>query len=184
MNIRTLLVFLTLAGVCAGSDRQDQPDLKIMHFTPAPDHRAYVACLDSDFMDFSRVIILVVPSMQKPVFYRQTNTRFTEAYWSPDSRHCVITDAPTNAGPEMWLVYNDGRTKWSTRKFKPFDRLDEQYYETQDRNAIIPVRDGYESFRWLDNHRFEFVILHKLGRYKAEIDSSSKTLKPILTKLQ
>ena len=89
-----------------------------------------------------------------------------------------------NAGPEMWLITKAGKSGWTTRKFDPFDELDERYVQSPEGDGPELLRDGYDKFRWLDNSRFTFIIIHRLGDYQAEIDSASKNLKPHLSKTQ
>lgn len=147
----------------------------------SPDKKAFAMWRDLDLDPKSqpvRIIVLADAATGNITFTRYTHQRGTGAVWNPNSNRCIVWDAPTNAGPTCWLFTVDSRRHWKKTEFDPFKQLDEAYLKTGDDH---PLRDGFDNLHWLDDHTVEFRIYHRMGQYRAVLDTSKALNRPRLT---
>ena len=143
------------------------------------DKKAFVIWRDLDLGGQpSRIIVLADAATAKIVFSRYTHQRLTQAVWNRNSNRCILWDAPNNAGPTCWFITVDTKRHWKITEFDPFKQLDEAYYKTGDQHLL---RNGFDDLHWLDDHTIEFRIYHRMGKYRAVLDTSKALNRPQLT---
>jgi hypothetical protein len=126
------------------------------------------------------VILLQLPHGDKP-FSLVTFPRHTLAAWSPDSKHCVIIDAPDNGNTDVWLfTASNAATQSPAIPISPLKPLYEAFHANWDGHHLW--RPGISKAVWKDNETLELEASDNNGAYKITISMNTPD-KPAIVKV-
>ncbi|MDQ3622458.1 MAG: hypothetical protein M3463_08230 [Verrucomicrobiota bacterium] len=93
----------------------------------------------------------------------------------------MIADAPDNAGPVIWLVYQKNASNWASRKLDPFAPLYEAFRKT-DPGVRTLFRPSILKMEWLSDRLVRFRGYCNTGTYWMTLDTSSQNAQPTIAR--
>jgi hypothetical protein len=147
----------------------------------SPDKSFVVAWYDSDMGapigQVRSILLKQLPHGDTP-FSLVTSPRDTRAFWSPDSKKCLIIDGPDDGGPRTWLfVAKDSGPQPNAIKVEPLKTIQDHFYA----HSTDLWRGDIVKVKWLDNKTLSLDAFDNDGSYKmiVKIDAPDK---PIISK--
>ncbi len=134
----------------------------------SPDRAFVVAWFDTNIGkpigETRSVILLQLPAGDKP-FSLVTFPRHTLACWSPDSKRCVIIDAPDNGITSTWLfTARKAVVQSDAVPIDPLKPLELAFHENWDGRQLW--RPGISKATWKDNDTLVFDAIDNRGEYR------------------
>jgi len=127
----------------------------------SPDKAFVVAWFDTDLGEpvgvTRSIILLQLPHGDTP-FSLVTFPRDTRAFWSADSKKCLIIDGPDDAGPNTWLFIskNDAPSQPDAIRIYPLEPLSKAF-EKRSGKFWRKWRNNIVKVFWQDD---ETLVLH------------------------
>ena len=120
--------------------------------------------------DETRSIFLLDLHRGDKPFSLVTNPRDTRAFWSADSKKCLILDGPDDGGPNTWLfIAKDTGAQPAAFPIQPLMQIQDYYFKyTGDlwRGNITKVT-------WVDNETLELSAWDRNGHYQIIVKMSA-----------
>jgi hypothetical protein len=161
------LVFI-LAASSAVSLRADPP-----HVVYSPDKRFVTEWFDmgSDKSgDSTRSIFLLDLHHGDKPFSLVTFPRDTRAYWSADSKKCLIINGPDDGGPRTWLfIAKDAGAQPAAVAIQPLKSIQDYFYK----HTGDLWRGNITKVAWVDNETVELSAWDQNGHYRIFVKMSA-----------
>ncbi|MDB6152957.1 MAG: hypothetical protein JWL90_1410 [Chthoniobacteraceae bacterium] len=176
--MRIVLVFAVLFSVTFTSAQEP-----VRQVRRSPDGLYFAGWFDHDAgapFGSVRAVVFRSATDSYDIFSFVSTPRYTEAAWNPASTRCVIADAPDNAGPTTWLIYQRGPGKWDSRKLDPFATVYAAFAKSDARHLFRP---SILKIEWLSDVKVRFRGYCNTGTYLFTIDTALPDNPPETTKL-
>jgi hypothetical protein len=176
--LRSLCALLLFGALATAQDQAKE-------IRPSPDGNYYVSWFDYDAgapLGRIRPVVVRATSDSYDIFSFVSVPRYTDAAWNAASTRCVLADAPDNAGPKTWLVYQKSPQQWATEEIEPFETLHKAYRQT-DPDVRHLFRPSIIKISWLSNTEVCFRGYCNTGTYLITVDTANPKGTPRTKKL-
>ena len=182
-NLNPLLLNLLSLAVSVLPIRAEEPV-----FVYSPDKKMVAVWVDTplgkDVAEIRSIVISQVGQNRAVAFSQVTFPRNTQAVWSPDSRKCLLCDAPDNGNVNFWL-FVQGKPPgdpWKVTEIHPMDSLYREH-EKKYPGANPLWRPGFLEMTWIDDETIGMLVCDNDGKYHLTVKISDPD-HPALTKIK
>lgn len=158
-----------------------EPPVRVL----SPDKAFVVAWVDADTgrqAGRTRTITLSQLPHGDALFRLVSFPRYTKAVWSPDSKHCLIMDAPDNGNTNTWLfTVKDPVANSKAVRIEPMKTMEDFFEDHPDGHHLW--RPSIWSISWIDNNTVQIQAWDNNGEYKITLKMDAPD-KPVIDKIR
>ncbi len=157
-------------------------------FVYSPDKKMVAAWVDTplgkDVAEIRSIVISQVGQNRAVAFSQVSFPRNTQAAWSPDSRKCVLCDAPDNGNVNFWHFVG-GKfpgDPWKVTEIHPMESLCLAHEKIQIHGTPL-WRPGCLEMTWIDDETIGMLVSDNDGEYRLIVKISDPN-NPVITKIK